>query len=224
MNEILSDMLHSEKNLLFSIQILASRAEQARSNPSLCLKNVEKIRELTDLSLKKTSETLNSIRSLRYQFRENNLIAAMEEALAKAGTEDGTSIIWNKTSLDPRLYKCYFDYYHINQVFINVLNNAAEAIHGAGRKDGSILIKASVQFQWIITIIQDNGTGIKKTDLKRLFVPYSSRKADSQHWGLGLSYVYKVVKSHRGQIHIETKWGEGTAVQIMLPLWMGAGK
>jgi nitrogen fixation/metabolism regulation signal transduction histidine kinase len=217
-------MLHSEKNLLFSIQILAARAEQERADPSLCLKDVKKIRELTELSLKKTSETLDSIRSLRYQFRENNLIAAIEEALTKTNTEGGACIIWDKSGTDSRLYKCYFDYYHMNQVFTNVLNNATEAIQGTGRKDGSILIKANIQFQWIIVIIQDNGTGIKKADLKRLFVPYSSRKAGGRHWGLGLSYVYKVVKSHRGQIHIETKWGEGTAVQIMLPLLTGAEK
>jgi signal transduction histidine kinase len=216
MNEALSDALHSEKNLLFSIQILAE--EYVDGGRESLLQSLMKIRELTSLSLKKISEILDSFRDLRYQFKDNSLIAALEDAIAKVNPEGEITLRWDKTKWDQRLSKCRFDYYHINQVLINLLNNAAEAIRSAGRKDGVILIDTAIQFRWVFIIIQDNGIGIKKSGLKRLFEPYYSNKSGTDHWGLGLSYAYKVVKSHWGQLRVESKWQEGTAVQIILPL------
>jgi signal transduction histidine kinase len=218
MNELLSDILHSEKNLLFSIHILADRAAQEEGNRGKMLETVEKIRGIIDLSLKRTSDTLDSLRDIHYQFTENNLIAALEEAVAKANLDERIKIVWDKDRQDPRLTRCRFDYYHINAVLVNLLNNAAEAIRHTGRKEGRILLETAVQFQWVFIIIRDNGIGIKKADLKRLFEPYYSGKPGGLHWGLGLTYSYRVVKSHWGQIRVESKWGQGTSVQIILPL------
>jgi signal transduction histidine kinase len=180
--------------------------------------NMEQIRKITSVSLNKISETLDSFRNVRYQFRENSLISAVEDAITKAALPKGIEVIWDKEKWDQRLATCRFDYYHITQIFINLLNNAAEAIRNAGREEGTILIDAAIQFQWIFIIIKDNGTGIKKANLKRLFEPYYSDKFGPYHWGIGLSYAYKVVKSHWGRLRVESKWGEGTSVQIILPL------
>ncbi|GHT65630.1 hypothetical protein FACS1894110_07950 [Spirochaetia bacterium] len=218
MNDVLSDILHSEKNLLFSIHILAEQAVREEGGREGTLKTVEKIREIIDLSLQKTSGTLDALRDIRYRFMENNLIGALEEAAAKANLDKNIEIAWAKDQWDPRLTRCRFDYYHISQVLINILNNAAEAIRSAGREKGTILIDTAIQFQWIFIIIQDNGIGIKKPDLKRIFEPYYSAKSGAYHWGLGMSYAYRVVKSHWGQMRVESKWGEGTSVQIILPL------
>ena len=222
MNEILGDVLHSEKNLLFSLLILARQAIGAKESQAAMLKELEKIQELTELSLEKTSGTLDTLRDPQYRFRENSLIAVLEDAVQKASLGNIT-LIWDKSRWDSRLGKCRFDYYHMNQVLINLLNNAADAIQAAGRTDGTILIDAVIQFHWIFIIIQDNGIGIRKDALKRLFDPYYSDKTVPQHWGLGLSYAYKVLKSHWGRIRVESKWGEGTSIQIILPLTAAKG-
>jgi signal transduction histidine kinase len=218
MNDMLSDILHSEKNLLFSILILAGQAAREQEKNDGARKTVEKIRDLAELSLKKTSEALDSLREHRYQFRENSLIAVTEDAIRKVNPGAEIKLVWDKSAWDERLTKCRFDYYHMNQALINLLNNAVDAIQAAGRKEGIILIDAVIQFQWIFIIIQDNGTGIKKDALKHLFDPYYSDKTGAHHWGLGLSYAYKVVKSHWGRVRVESKWGEGTSMQIILPL------
>ena len=223
MNEVLSDILHSEKNLLFSILILAKQTIQEQDNPESMLKTTEKIRDLTDLSLKKTSETLDILKGPRYQFRENSLISVLEDAVTKANLDGNITVLWDKSKWDGRLEKCRFDYYHMNQVLINLLNNAADAIKATGREEGTILIDAVIQFQWIFIIIQDNGIGIKKDALKHIFEPYYSDKTNIHHWGLGLSYAHKVIKSHWGQIRAESKWGEGTSIQIILPLVSAKG-
>jgi signal transduction histidine kinase len=218
MNEIMSDMLHSEKNLLFSIHILTDQISREEGEPEKTLKTVEKIREIVDLSLRETSETLDSLRDIHYHFTENNLIAALEEAVTRANLDEKIMVVWDKTHWDPRLTWCCFDYYHINAVLINLLNNAAEAIRNTGRPGGRIILETAVQFQWIFIIIQDNGIGIKGANLRRIFEPYYSGKSGGLHWGLGLAYAYRVVKSHWGQIRVESKWGKGTSIQIILPL------
>jgi signal transduction histidine kinase len=218
MNEIMSDILHSQKNLLFSIHILADQIGREAGAPEKMLKTAEKIRNIVDLSLQKTAETLDSLRDIHYQFMENNLIAALEEAVAKADLGEEITVIWDTSRWDPRLTRCRFDYYHINAVLINLLNNAVEAIRNTGKSGGQIILETVVQFQWVFIILQDNGIGIKAADLKRIFDPYYSGKSGGLHWGLGLSYAYRVVKSHWGQIRVESKWGEGTSVQLLLPL------
>jgi signal transduction histidine kinase len=217
-NEIMSDVLHSEKNLLFSIHILTDQAVREGEKPEEMMKTVGKIREIVDLSLRKTSETLDTLRDIPYRFVENNLISALEEAVIKANLGEEITVVWDKARWDPRLTWCRFDYYHINAVLVNLLNNAAEAIRNAGRSGGRIILETAVQFQWAFIIIQDNGIGIKKADLKRIFDPYYSGRSGGLHWGLGLSYAYRVIKSHWGQIRVESRWGKGTTVQIILPL------
>jgi signal transduction histidine kinase len=103
------------------------------------------------------------------------------------------------------------------RVFINLFNNAVEAIEAVNREQGFIHIDIAVQFQWIFIIIEDNGVGIERKALKNIFKPFSSGNAGGSHWGLGLSYAYKVINAHWGYLRIESRYGTGTTVQIMLP-------
>ncbi|GHT78927.1 hypothetical protein FACS1894130_06440 [Spirochaetia bacterium] len=217
MNDLLSDTLHSQKNLLFSIHILAKQAVQNKDNPEERQENTEKILELSELSLKRTSEMLDSLRDIRYKFQDNDLLSALEEAIKKVNPPPHIRVVWSKNKFEDRDRICNFDFFHISQVFVNILNNGIEAINLAGREEGIIQIDIAVQFQWIFIIIQDNGTGIKKQFLKKIFDPYFSNKPAISNWGLGLSYAYKVIKSHLGILRIESKYGESTTIQIMLP-------
>jgi signal transduction histidine kinase len=212
---LLSDTLHSQKNLLFSLHILAVQAEQEKDSDT-ARAIVRKISELTKQSLLKTSEMLDALRDIRYKFCKNDLTIAIKDALAKTNLPGNIHIAWIGSDYAQDFWVCRFDFYHITQVFVNIFTNAKESIETALREFGLIQINMVVQFQWIIIIIKDNGTGIKKNQMGRLFEPYYSNKAGF-NWGLGLSYAYKVVKAHWGQLRIESKYGDGTVVQIMLP-------
>ncbi len=103
----------------------------------------------------------------------------------------------------------------LQQVFINLLNNAAEAIEGKGK----ITISTQVENgQWLVIQLTDTGCGIPEMDMGKLFTPFFTKKASGKGTGLGLAIVYGIVKMHRGQIQVQSKTGEGTSVTVSLPI------
>jgi signal transduction histidine kinase len=216
MNEILSDSLHSQKNLLFSINILAEEAAPADGTGKLKAR-IKKIAEISRSSLDKISEQLDSLREIRIKGKNQELIDLIERAIEKVNLPQHIQVFRNYRARDRRDLVCRLDQFHITQVFVNILTNAAEAIETASRDEGLIVITITSQFQWEVVSIQDNGIGIRKRSLKRIFEPWYSEKGGRYNKGLGLSYVYKVIKAHYGLVQFESEYGEGTTVHIMIP-------
>jgi len=105
----------------------------------------------------------------------------------------------------------------LHQVFINVLNNALQAI----TEQGIITIRTNV-FQEKLTVeITDNGIGIEDTYLSLITDPFFTTKPPGEGTGLGLSITYSIVKDHQGEIKFESEVNKGTKVIIILPLWEG---
>lgn len=102
----------------------------------------------------------------------------------------------------------------LNQVFMNILVNAAHAIEG----HGIIKIKTMLETADIIIRISDSGKGIVAENLTRIFEPFFTTKDVGKGTGLGLSISYDIIKKHGGAIDVESEVGVGTAFIIRLPL------
>ena len=104
----------------------------------------------------------------------------------------------------------------INQVFLNLINNAAQAIE-SGR--GVItLITRRHDADHVAVEVQDNGKGIPAEVLPRIFDPFFTTKDVGKGTGLGLSVVYKIVEQHGGTISVDSAVGVGTKFTVVLPL------
>ena len=103
----------------------------------------------------------------------------------------------------------------IKQVFLNLLNNAAEACLNQG---GVISISTWREKDQVAVAIRDTGVGIQRSDMEHIFRPFFSTKANAKGTGLGLSVSYGIIKNHRGDIRFESKPGEGTTFTVMLPI------
>jgi signal transduction histidine kinase len=103
----------------------------------------------------------------------------------------------------------------INQVILNVLVNASQAING----DGTIYIslKRAADNQ-VELAIRDTGSGIPEKVLDRIFEPFFTTKAVGAGTGLGLSVSYGIIKNHKGSISVESKLGVGSEFKILLPI------
>jgi len=102
----------------------------------------------------------------------------------------------------------------LNQVFMNLLVNAAQAIETSGR----ITVRTWCEPGYVCVAVADNGRGIAPEDLDRIFEPFFTTKEVGQGTGLGLSIVYDIVtKNHHGEISVESAPGEGTVFTIRLP-------
>lgn len=102
----------------------------------------------------------------------------------------------------------------LNQVFMNILYNAADAIEGKGE----IRIKTWKDTDTINISIKDNGGGIPEEIQSRIFEPFFTTKAVGKGTGLGLSISYGIIEKHKGKITLNSQVGQGTEFIITLPL------
>ncbi len=111
----------------------------------------------------------------------------------------------------PRV-QCYPN--QLNQVFMNVLSNAEQAIEDKG----TITITTEYRGESAIVRVRDNGKGIPPDELKRIYDPGFTTKGVGVGTGLGMSISYNIVQKHNGRIEVASIPGEGTAVTITLPV------
>ena len=108
------------------------------------------------------------------------------------------------------------DSQQLQQVFLNILNNAYDAVQGAGQR-GRIKIHTRRQAEMIEVAISDNGTGI--SDPQRIFDPFYTTKQVGKGTGLGLSICYGIVRAHGGEIQCwNNEQGAGSTFVVRIPV------
>jgi signal transduction histidine kinase/ActR/RegA family two-component response regulator len=104
----------------------------------------------------------------------------------------------------------------LQQVFLNLLTNARQAMEGR-KKDARITIDGKRQAGKAVLTFQDNGTGISAENLSKIFDPFFTTKPVGKGTGLGLSITYGIVQQHKGTIRADSHIGQGTTFIIELP-------
>jgi len=104
----------------------------------------------------------------------------------------------------------------LKQVFLNVINNACEAMEERTVK--KISVRLLKDDRYFITEITDTGNGIPKENMNKLFTPFFTTKKIGKGTGLGLAISYGIIKMHKGDIRVKSTVGEGTTFFIRLPL------
>jgi len=103
----------------------------------------------------------------------------------------------------------------INQVFLNLITNAAQALPAA---NGEITLTTRAQAEGVVVEVADNGRGIPPDVLPKIFDPFFTTKEAGKGTGLGLSISYKIVEQHGGRIKADSQVGKGTRFTVWLPL------
>ncbi|MDF2985693.1 MAG: histidine kinase [Eubacterium sp.] len=106
------------------------------------------------------------------------------------------------------------DAIHISEVIRNLLINAIEAIEN----EGLIYVYSEIKDQKFCISIVDNGVGIQREALEKVMTPFYSTKKGKNNFGLGLSYCYKVMSSHNGNLKINSAVNKGTTMSLLFPL------
>jgi PAS domain S-box-containing protein len=117
----------------------------------------------------------------------------------------------------PEVPWVYADRNQMQQVMINLLVNASDAMPEGGRIAIGVSEKASGDKRSVEILCSDTGTGMSREVLSRVFEPFFSTKIDSLSTGLGLSISKGIIEKHCGSIEIKSKVKEGTTIRILLP-------
>ena len=141
-----------------------------------------------------------------------DLHEGLESTLTLIGhlMKDRIKVIKNYGEL-PKV-QCYAS--QINQVFANILTNAAQAIE----ETGSIAISTYHDGSYVVIEVADTGVGIKAEYLDRIFDPGFTTKGVGVGIGLGLSITCRIIENHGGSIHVQSELGKGTTFSIHLPI------
>lgn len=118
---------------------------------------------------------------------------------------------------DLPMIECYAG--QMNQVFMNLLTNAADAIDG----EGTITIETSADADGVAIAISDTGKGMSAEVMAQVFDPFFTTKDVGSGTGLGLSIGYGIVEKHGGTIGVESEEGKGTTFRIRLPMKQAGG-
>ena len=137
------------------------------------------------------------------------------------GLESTLCVVWNELKYKCEVRKEFGDLpaiecvmSHLNQVFMNLLINAAHAIHDKG----VVTVRSACVGDEVWVEISDDGEGIAPENLSHIFDPFFTTRAVGKGTGLGLSISYGIVEKHHGRIEVESEVGRGTRFRICLPV------
>ena len=129
-----------------------------------------------------------------------------------------------ETHLDPDLPELIGSEDQLQQVFMNLVSNAAEAMEAKGGGNLRIETQHSLRDDKLLVDFKDTGVGVPEKNLSKLFEPFFTTKKKGKGVGLGLSVAYGIIQEHGGSIYVESQAGEGTSFNVKLPLKPASGK
>jgi len=141
----------------------------------------------------------------------NHTISEVLELIEKPFAKQAIRI---ETHFDPKLPYCHGSPGHLQQVFLNLLNNARDAMPNGG----TITLRTYGKDHSVAAEVEDTGIGITPENRKRVFEPFFTTKGLGKGTGLGLSVAYGIIKTHGGEIEVESMPGKGTLFRVMVPM------
>ena len=211
-------VMHVYKNTFLAIQKLAKIGinAQKEENEAEVLDMFFKIEDEAEKSFHDITHILSMLNNITVDYRVFVLENCIAEAIKKSSAEEKSVTITysNKSTMVLGSKK------HITECFVNIINNAVETINQKNDNYGGLIkISTHIESDMICVMIEDNGFGIAKKDIKKVFQPFYTTKTKKVGSGLGLDYVKNVVVIHGGDIDIKSIVGSGTTVYVALPIY-----
>ncbi|MGA7107182.1 MAG: ATP-binding protein [Terracidiphilus sp.] len=192
-------------------------SKQMRGDPRLS-PVLEKITQQSFRASEIANGLLNFSRTSTTEFRETNLNQVIRDTLSLLEHQFKTAQVELEVELNDALPAIHGNPGKLQQVFLNLLLNAKEAMPGGGRLRVATLANGHVE-----AIVADSGAGIAPENLKRIYDPFFTTKTmpkpgERRGTGLGLSVSYGIIQEHAGKIHVESAVGAGTTFHLEFPL------
>jgi hypothetical protein len=175
---------------------------------------LEKIERQTERASKIVNNLLHFARQGSSDFLPVDLNVVVTDVLSLLDHQLERSKIKVRRELAPNLPRLLGDENKLQQIFLNLILNARDAMPSGGW----LTISTSANRSYVIAEVADTGHGISKEDIKRIYDPFfTTKKTGAAGTGLGLSISYGIVQEHAGHISVDSVPGKGTRFEIRLP-------
>ncbi|MCH8340735.1 MAG: HAMP domain-containing protein [Chloroflexi bacterium] len=212
--QLTAGIVHDVKNPLAVIKGLAEElSEEFSIDPSM-KDQLATIRESATKASTIVTDLLKFARQSTPELERRDLRETVEASLRLTEYLARKGKVEVKVDMPPSPVLIWYDAQQIEQVLINLIGNAIQAM----KNGGTARINLSEAENSIALSVQDNGVGIPEKNLKRIFDPFFTTKPEGEGTGLGLSVSFGIITRHRGQISVDSKPGLGTTFTILLPI------
>lgn len=219
LGQITAGITHEIRNPLAAVNLNLQIIKRNLGEDSPLHKYVETALQGVDRISRIIEVTLNFSRQSMPDVKPTNINTLIPQSLELVSSVLRRKEIKVELKLDEKLPEILVDQKQIQQVFINLITNAADAIKLNGKIAIQTYLEPSEQRKdgsYVVVSIADNGEGIPPDDLPKIFNPFFTRKPDGT--GLGLPITQRIVYQHQGVIDVESKLGEGTTFYVKLPV------
>jgi two-component system, NtrC family, sensor kinase len=216
LGKLAAGVAHEINNPLGGILIYANilQEEMPRDDPRW-----EDLKQIIDQTLRCKEivrELLDFSRQTKHRWVQCNVNQALQQTISLLGKQALFQNVQIVNEIDPRLTQIIADPGQINQVIINLMTNAVDAMNGKGIL--TVRTYPLPEEKMIGLAISDTGCGIPGENLSRIFDPFFTTKDTGKGTGLGLSTVYGIVEEHGGTIEVRSDIGQGTTFVLKLPI------
>lgn len=177
-------------------------------------KSLGKIEEHVERARKVIHGMLGFARRMEPHLEDVEINRVLNETITFLDSYARTNNITIEKDLMPGLPTIASNHAELQQVFLNLLTNAVDAVG----KDGKIFLSSRSINSDITVSVRDNGPGIPKENQSRVFEPFFTTKQSGKGTGLGLSVTYTIVSNMGGTITLESEKGKGTTFTVKLPI------
>ena len=187
------------------------------SNAEGCLEDVQCIKEQANRAVRIIRNLLDFSKNREPSLEEVDVNKIVKKTLDLMKLHLQGCRVEITTNLGENLPHTFADFHQIQQVLVNMINNACQAVEPF-RSDGEIIITTFKSGSEILIKFDDNGPGIPEKLKDSIFVPFFTTKKVSQGTGLGLSLSYRIMKNHKGNILVRNNKMGGASFTLTLPI------
>ncbi len=212
--EVVSSIAHSLSNPL---NIISGNADYLLLNKNSGQPDYEELSTIVEETTRITKSLrglLNFSRPINVEKTNTDINVLIEEIISKSKFSIGKKDISIKRSIDKDLPNIFVDKAQIDEVISNLVINAIQAFTGKGE----ITIKTRANSSSIYIEVTDDGPGIPKENIEKIFRPFYSSKGYGKGTGLGLSIAKRIINEHGGSIQVRSLAGKGTTFTIYIPV------
>ena len=214
--QLAAGVAHEINNPLTGILLYCDLVIKSMPESSDQRKNLERIDNEAKRCKTIVKGLLDFARQTETEIKPAPINEIVDDALALVKNQPLFHNIDIDSRVDPSLPRVNVDASQIQQVFINVLLNAAEAMNGKGKL--TIRAGQDEDKRSVLVSFTDTGQGIAADDMAKIFDPFFTTKETGHGTGLGLSISYGIIRKHHGHIDVSSELGKGATFTIKLPV------